>query len=131
MASSKRAQKKGRPGKALKKPAKRKTAALQAHKDHVRKNGAARGKNGAVWGSLTGQGSQHTARTARYAALPVNTVLATAETMVRCSRAFAELPLRAARARTPSEMWSVHARFVQDVVSEGLAATKRFWTLAA
>jgi hypothetical protein len=25
----------------------------------------------------------------------------------------------------------VHARFVQDVVSESLAATKRFWTLAA
>ncbi len=49
--------------------------------------------------------------------------------MVRCSRPFAELPLRAARARTPSEMWSVHARFVQDVVSEGLLATKRFWTL--
>ena len=122
MASSKRAQKKGRPGKglgkALKKPAKRKAAALRARADHKLGNGAARG-------------SQSLARTVSYVALPVNTVLATAETMVRCSRPFAELPFRAARARTPSEMWSVHARFVQDVVSEGLLATRRFWTLAA
>jgi hypothetical protein len=118
MASSKRAQKKGRPVKGLKKPAKRRSAALRTRANHALSNGAARG-------------SQYVARTVSYAALPVNTVLATAETMVRCSRPFAELPLRAAQARTPSEMWSVHARFVQDVVSEGLLATKRFWTLAA
>jgi hypothetical protein len=118
MASSKRAQKKGRPGKALKKPAKRKTAALRARADHKLSNGTGRASNGA-------------ARAINYATLPVTTIFATAETMVRCSRPFAELPLRAARARTPSEMWSVHARFVQDVVSEGLLATRRFWTLAA
>jgi len=118
MASSKRTQKKIRPGKASKKPAKRKTAALRARGDHVRSNG-------------TTHGSESVARTFKYVTLPVNTVLATAETMVRCSRPFAELPLRAAQARTPAEVWSVHARFVQDVVSEGLLATKRFWTLAA
>ena len=120
MASSKRAQKKGRPAKGRKAPAKRKTAAVRA------------GKNGAKNG-VKSNGAWHEAQSAvrRVVSLPVNTALATAETMVRCSRPFAELPLRAAQARSPKEMLSVHARFVQDVVSESLAATKRFWTLAA
>jgi hypothetical protein len=69
------------------------------------------------------------ARTVSFATLPIDTFMATAETMVRCSRPFAEYPLRAAQARTPSEAWRVHARFVQDVVSESLLATKRFLTL--
>jgi hypothetical protein len=116
MALSKRARKNGRPAKAHKKPVRRKAAALRARAEHKLSNG-------------TGRVSQGMARSLNYATLPMTTVLATAETMVRCSRPFAELPLRAARARTPSEMWSVHQRFVQDVMSEGLLATKRFWTL--
>jgi hypothetical protein len=116
MASSKRAQKKGRPAKGRKAPAKRKSATSRAGKNDVKSNGAWHGAQSAV---------------RKVASLPVTTVLATAETMVRCSRPFAELPLRAAQARSPKEMLSVHARFVQDVVSESLAATKRFWTLAA
>ena len=126
MASSKRAQKSRRPGKtvkARKKPARRKAAALQARAEHKLSNGTGRVAKSVAQGVV--------ARSLNYATLPVTTVLATAESMVRCSRPFAELPLRAARARTPSEMWSVHARFVQDVVSEGLLATKRFWTLRA
>jgi hypothetical protein len=119
MASSKRAHRKARPVKG-RKQAKPRAAALRARKDHVRRNGAA-----------PARAPERLARTVSYVMLPVSTVVATAETMVRCSRPFAELPLRAARARTPSEMWSIHARFVQDVVSEGLAATQRFLRLAA
>jgi hypothetical protein len=119
MTSSKRARAKARPAKA-KKRAKPRAAALRARKDHVRRNGAA-----------PAPAPEGLARTVSYVMLPVSTAVATAETMVRCSRPFAELPLRAARARTPSEMWQVHARFVQDVMSEGLAATQRFLRLAA
>jgi hypothetical protein len=118
MAASKRAQKKARPANGRNKRPKPRAAALRAQKDHVRSNGVVRGQ-------------QHAARTLGYAMLPVNTVVAAAQTMVRCSRPFAEYPLRAAQARTPSEVWRVHARFVQDVVSESLLATRRFLTLTA
>ena len=118
MAASKRAQKKARPANGRNKRPKPRAAALRAQRDHVRRNGTVRG-------------SQHVARTVSYVMLPVNTVVATAQTMVSCSRPFVEFPLRAVQARTPSDVWRAHARFLQDVVSESLLATRRFLTLTA
>jgi hypothetical protein len=118
MAASKRTQKKSRPANGRNKRPKPRAAALRAQGDHVRRNGAARG-------------SQRMARTVSYAMLPASTVVATVQTMVRCSRPFAEFPLRAVQARTPLDVFRVHARFLQDVISESLLATRRFLTLTA
>jgi len=119
MAASKRTQKKARPANGRNKRAKPRAVALRASKDHVRSNGAAASR------------SPRVARTVGYVMLPAHAVIAAAQTMVRCSRPFAEFPLRAVQARTPSEVWRAHAYFLQDVFSEGLLATKRFLTLTA
>jgi hypothetical protein len=119
MAASKRSQKKARPASARNKRAKPRAVPLRTAKDHVRSNSAA------------SPGPRHAARTIGYGMLPAHAMMATAQTLVRCSRPFAEFPLRAAQARTPSEVWHAHARFLHDVVSEGLLATRRLLTLTA
>jgi hypothetical protein len=118
MAASKRTQKKARAANGRSKRPKSRAAALHAQRDHVRRNGTARGPH-------------RTARSVGYAMLPASTVMAAVQTMVRCSRPFAEFPLRAVQARTPSDIFRAHVRLLQDVVSESLLATKRFLTLTA
>jgi hypothetical protein len=122
MAASKRAHGKARPKTGRNKRAKPPAAALRARKDHVRRASA---PNGIAHAPKTLAGN------IGYVMLPLDAAMATAQTMVRCTRPFVEFPLRAVHARTPSDIWRMQMRLLNDVVGESLLATRRLLTLTA